>query len=60
MGLTWYRSGEIRKQLCSGMSTPKDSQAIIGNDDTLAIPASFQDGSSVSGLTARDAHLAFA
>ena len=41
--------------------TPKSQQAITGNDDTLAIPASFQDGSTVSGgFTARETHLALA
>lgn len=57
MGLTWYRSGENRKWLCSGRQTYL-TQAIIGTDDTLAIPASFQDGTAVSGVTAREAHLA--
>ena len=52
-----YRSGEIRKWLRSGRHTYL-TQAITGNDDTLAIPASFQDGNAVAGFTAREAHLA--
>jgi hypothetical protein len=60
MGLTGIDQVRVGCLLRIGRHTYL-TQAIIGNDDTLAIPASFQDGSTVSGgFTAREAHLALA